>query len=62
MVVPVLSCYKESLPSPGKTLKMLGIYFELISLNELLSVFDIQKRDVYAAEAQFLKNHFSKQK
>lgn len=37
---------------------MLGVYCELIALNELLSVFDIQKRDVYAAEAQFFKKSF----
>lgn len=46
----------------AKILKVLGIYFELISLNALLSVFDIQKRDAYAAEAQFLKNNFFRQK
>lgn len=41
-----------------KTLKMLRTYFELISLNNLPSVFNIQKGDLRAAEARFFLINF----
>lgn len=39
--------------SVGKTLKIPRIYFKLISLKNLLSVFNTQKRSLPAAEARF---------